>query len=400
MSAEHAFLGDWVPGVLNKEQLRQLLGDYLRGMETDDFDKFCDASSIDLRISAEGYRMIQGSIKPCGKPFKRSFLENASFSERLNPQADGSFHLDRNQCYIFRLKENFNAKIYGSHIHGQATAKSSVGRMDVIARLVIDGQHQYDYFDSAQKHSSSGDMFLEIIPISFDVSVKEGIALTQLRLFYGEIDNSVVSDEGFIKAVLLGSDDGEGYLSVDLTNCRINGKDVCAFRAKIMEKESKYLPLWQNGTDKPDPCHYWEWKLSNDNRLKIEKNRFYLLRSKEKIALPADVAVYARAMDESLGEMRIHYAGFAHPYFGCQRKDGAKGTPLIFEVRGHNIDVNLGHGEKLAKLIFYRMSKSASKPSPTAYDDQELQLSKYFGKWPEAPEIDENGDISEKGAKK
>jgi hypothetical protein len=61
---------------------------------------------------------------------------------------------------------------------------------------------------------------------------------------------------------------------------------------------------------------------------------------------------------------------------------------LIFEVRGHQVDVSLGNDEKMAKLQFYRMSqdcveddeKKKKKKSP--YDDQSLKLSDFFGSWP------------------
>ena len=103
------------------------------------------------------------------------------------------------------------------------------------------------------------------------------------------------------------------------------------------------------------------------------------MRSQEKIALPAGVAVYCRAIDETIGEMRIHYAGFVHPLFGRERNDGQTGTPLIFEVRGHDVKVLLTHGEKLARLTFYRMSKDAPLTKEvTDYTDQTLKLSSFF----------------------
>jgi dCTP deaminase len=84
-------------------------------------------------------------------------------------------------------------------------------------------------------------------------------------------------------------------------------------------------------------------------------------------------------MDESLGEMRIHYAGFVHPHFGLHRIDNKEGAPLIFEVRGHNVDVLLTDSEILARLYIYRMSEAApSLEKPTAYSNQELTLSKAF----------------------
>jgi hypothetical protein len=77
-----------------------------------------------------------------------------------------------------------------------------------------------------------------------------------------------------------------------------------------------------------------------------------------------------------------------HPVFGRNRSDGKLGTPLIFEVRGHDIDVNLKHGEKLARLTFYRMSEDAVEEEKgklegkvDVYKEQTLKLSSFFGEW-------------------
>jgi len=81
--------------------------------------------------------------------------------------------------------------------------------------------------------------------------------------------------------------------------------------------------------------------------------------------------------------MRIHYAGFVHPCFGDERDDHKIGTPLIFEVRGHNVKILLTHNEILARLFFYRMSERAipdSSAKKVSYNDQELNLSTLFQK--------------------
>ena len=120
------------------------------------------------------------------------------------------------------------------------------------------------------------------------------------------------------------------------------------------------------------------------NSVKLEKNAFHILRSKERISLPGGIAVYCRAIDETIGEMRIHYAGFVHPFFGRERDDGQTGTPLIFEVRGHDVKVMLTDGEKMARLIFYRMSEDCKLPKQKAkrqksgYENQVLKLSDFF----------------------
>lgn len=85
---------------------------------------------------------------------------------------------------------------------------------------------------------------------------------------------------------------------------------------------------------------------------------------------------------ETLGEYRIHYAGFAHPGFGFSRP--GKGTPLILEVRPHSAAVKLFGHEPIAQVEFYRMSQAADEKvlkkaaDSGPYEKQELKLSKYF----------------------
>jgi len=123
---------------------------------------------------------------------------------------------------------------------------------------------------------------------------------------------------------------------------------------------------------------YWEIVKLKENVLEIEPEEFYIIRSSERFRLPPSVAVYAQAMTENFGELRIHYAGFVHPCFGLDRKDGA---PLIFEIRGHNVRTFLRNGEVMAQLHFYRMSEEAT--NTPSYGNQELTLSNYFKKWGE-----------------
>ncbi len=409
----------WLPGVLSKNQLFYLHDKhYLRGIL--DFQTAAGFSSIDLHLSNEGWKMSCGSIKPCGKDYI-SFLQDPKLSTKITADDEGIFTLSKNECYVFKLKESVVAgDLMDLNIVGQATAKSTIGRLDIIARLIVEGMREYDTLNPEQiiEHAV-GDMFLEIIPISFNLRVKENVSLSQLRLFKGEPNISLIHDKDFIKAILHGSEKGEGYLSVDVTKTKITGGLECA--TFIATDELKTIDVWKkNHPNKPNPCGFWCCDPNETgSRLELIKDKFYLLRSKERISLPPGVAVHARAMDETLGEMRIHYAGFVHPYFGWERDDGKDGTPLIFEVRGHSTNVNLNDGERLAQLNFYRMSEEAQpekddekieseKTEPKEYDNgaeedkdddynyQELKLSNIFSKWPAQCQVLENGQIIEK----
>jgi deoxycytidine triphosphate deaminase len=382
---------DWIPGVLCKRQVEELCEVYIEGVE--DVTNAVGYSSIDLTLSDEGYEMITGSIKPAGIDYTIAILENRDYARRIDGDQDGIFTLSTGKTYVFRLNEMLD-KLQGSSVYGQATAKSSVGRVDVLARLIVDKMFHYEYFVPEKLPERHVKMFLEISPITFSVRVKKGISLSQLRLFYGRLEDSEKGGAELCSSVLSREDKiiSEPDLSVDLSEINICGEGVSAFAAK---KQERPVDLWKhdNKADRPNPADYWEcMHVDVRNRLPIEKDRFYIIRSKERLSVPEGIAVYAKAMDETIGEMRVHYAGFAHPFFGKNRRTSPAGTPLMFEVREHSFPISLRDDEKLARLEFFRMSKDCELSQPRGdveeesveeddYNEQELQLSKFFRDW-------------------
>jgi dCTP deaminase len=299
-----------------------------------------------------------------------------------------------------------DAALFEGGIYGQATAKSSVGRVDVLARLIVDGMNAYESFDPRGMKNASGNMFLEITPITFNVKVKVNTSLSQLRLFYGCPEDVVISAEELFHTVFRGSGKRDGSLSVNLADAIIGDEDGThcvgvAFRSKKADLNGKYIRLWDQKDDLPAPNDFWDVEVADEQRrLLIKDDLFYILRSKEKLHVPKGVAIYCRASDETMGEMRIHYAGFVHPFFGLYREDKKLGTPLIFEVRGHQVPVSLSDGEKMAILIFYRMSEDPEKLSPEqeideakGYGSQDLKLSTRFAEWPRHIKRNDNGTV-------
>lgn len=368
----------WLPGVLNKEQLIALNNAHV--INNIDVAKINnDASALDLHLSSKAWLMKRGSVKPIKKNYK-SILSDSYYAEEYKPQADGTFLLETGHCYVFKIKEELLPYIKQTKFFGQSTAKSTVGRVDLIARVIVDGMHEYENF--IPDRISSGSLYLEVSPITFNVKVKEGDSLSQLRFFYGEIDDSIIRNKDFIKSILnIESQTNLGTLSVNLSNVQLTGTNDYAAAFCAIKNVEDPLELWSKR--KYSCKQFWENKVCSENDgmkcITIEEDRFYILRSKEKISLPGDVCIYCRAMDETLGEMRIHYAGFVHPYFGINRADGKEGAPLIFEVRGHNVKVLLTDEEILARLYIYRMSETApSLPKSTPYSNQDLTLSNLF----------------------
>lgn len=375
----------WIPGVLNNHQIMELCEHGLITGRSFAASDGIDMSSFDLTLSDDGFEMRDGAVKPSGSDPYQWFIDHGKLGVKLSRSADGSYELKAKHTYVFRLQEKLERRLAEAGFYGQATAKSSVGRVDVLARLIADGMDKYECFDPAGLNRQSGNLYLEITPITFNVKVKKGIRLSQLRLFYGKPENVEMRGDEVFKTVFQGRGSSDGNLTVDLENESIGGLSVSAFRAKPTEGA---IPLWKQ---EPllDPCSYWNFVRSNDRkRLRIEETHFYILKSKERINVPEGIAIYCRASDETIGEMRIHYAGFAHPLFkGC----------LIFEVRGHQVHVSLADGEKMANIILYRMSQDCTPGATSTYQNQGLKLSQFFNKWPDNLELkDADGRVEKR----
>jgi dCTP deaminase len=365
------------PGVLNQNQISKLKGKLVYELR----DEEIDLSAFDLHLSKEGWEM-QASMKPlCWENISKITKEHG-----VHLEGTGPWELKTERTYIFQLRE-YLALPKGQGIQCQATGKSSIGRLDVLARLMAD---RCAAFDTIKDDGYNGCLYLEVTPITFPIKVNEGLALAQLRLFRGEPEwSELKADQGLdLYGPMILNENGKPKVE-DISDITVNlspdENDFIAFRTKDKDEISKdnLVVDLTVGKETSDPTRFWEPEHSNVSReLEIIPERFYILRSRERFKLPPDVAVYCKAVSETLGELRIHYAGFVHPGFGLQQDSG---TPIIFEVRGHNVNVRLRDGETLARVKFYRMSepceKSCIEAKKSGYEGQELKLSKYFRDW-------------------
>ncbi|MGD1045768.1 MAG: 2'-deoxycytidine 5'-triphosphate deaminase [Bacteroidota bacterium] len=362
-------------GVLNEEQMLQLKGKIVLNLNA----KSIDGSAFDLHLSNEAWE-IDTTAKLAEGETVKDLLKNYNARPK-----DLSKPLDKKKVCIIKLKESLDFRMFenSTGLYGRASGKSSIGRLDILTRLLVDYSPKYDEVPPAHK----GDLYLEVIPISFPIKLCEGFSMHQLRLFKGDPELSVIpSQELNNSSPMLYKNENpveprNGILRVNLEPDKSSDDNICAFIAKDLDKELDLTLPFNDAKYKYDPKEYWESiHIEKKNLgLLMQMDRFYILRSVERLFLPNNVAVACVAYTENLGELRIHYAGFAHPNFGRRRKDKLLGAPLIFEARCHNFQVRIRDKEQFAKIEFYRMSKPSKRTSP--YSDQELKLSNYFSKW-------------------
>lgn len=331
-------------------------------------------SSLDLRLGAEAYR-VRASFLATG---------NATVTSKL---AQYRLHtldlsrpavLEKGCVYIVPLQEELALP---KEISGKANPKSSIGRLDVFTRLITDEGRQFEIVPAGYK----GRLYAEVVPRTFSVVVRQGERLSQLRLFQGDYRPSDVllrqleSEEALVYL----PDESRGEpdirnglrLSVDLEG--IDGSDVIGFRAK------KHAPLVDLGKlHYYDPEDFWDPIRRNESRtLILDPEDFYILASREKVRIPAQYAAEMVPFDPTVGEFRIHYAGFFDPGFGYGSGE-ISGTRAVLEVRSHEVPFILEDGQVVASLVFERLLERPrvlyGEGIGSSYQKQGLKLSKHF----------------------
>jgi dCTP deaminase len=130
------------------------------------------------------------------------------------------------------------------------------------------------------------------------------------------------------------------------------------------------------------PEDFWEIKRESEGKsLILDPSDFYILASREKVRVPPDFAAEMVAFDPSMGEFRIHYAGFFDPGFGYGASD-IKGTRAVLEVRAHEVPFMIDHAQVVGRLVYApllsRPDKIYGLGIGSSYQKQALTLSKQF----------------------
>jgi dCTP deaminase len=187
------------------------------------------------------------------------------------------------------------------------------------------------------------------------VLARAGTRLNQLRMRRGKANPTRTTSVG-----------------VDLT------LDIVGFRAR---RHAGIIDLDKVGAH--DPRDYWEPLSARHGELVLDPGEFYILASKESIEIPADEAAEMTPIDPSVGEFRVHYAGFFDPGFGTAEAHG-QGSRGVLEVRSHETPFLLEDGQTVARLVYEPLSERPSRlygDSGSHYQSQGLKLSKHFSAW-------------------
>jgi dCTP deaminase len=289
--------------------------------------------------------------------------------------------------YIVPLLEQLSLP---SDVWAKANPKSTTGRLDIFTRLICDYGTEFERVPKGYR----GKLYAEVVPRTFTVIVSEGIKLNQLRFVKGDppssdkelkqlddretlvyssspneftAETAELAEQPFI-------DNGLKF-SINLRGT--NDSSVIGYRAK---KNAPAVDLHK--VSFYDPEDFWEvLHVPKSNSIILTPDDFHILISKEKVRIPPAYAAEMVAYDPSIGEFRIHYAGFFDPGFGYGSND-IKGTCAVLEVRSHEVPFLVEDGQVVGRLIYERLLTPSDKVYGvgigSSYQSQGLALSKHF----------------------
>ena len=253
--------------------------------------------------------------------------------------------LEKNCIYLCELNEKLDLP---NNIMGKSNPKSTTGRLDIFTRVITENGKEYDFINYKYK----GKLYLEIIPQSFSIIIEKNTSLNQIRFFQGS------NIESKFKQI---------NISVS-----IKKNQVTAYKAK---KITSAIDL--NKINFYKVSKYWEEIIPEDNYFIIERDEFYILRSKESIIVKNNQAAELEPFKDSFGNFRVHYAGFFDPGFG-----DPKGSYAVLEVKTNELPFILEDGQTIARIKYEKLNKKThvvyGSTINSNYQNQKLALSKHF----------------------
>ncbi len=353
-------------GVLADHQIKDLLSKGAISAAQAIADGQIQPASLDLRLGSKAFR-VRASFLP-GQ--QRTVAERLKDFQMHEVDLTEGAVLEKGCVYVVPLQESLALP---AGMTAAASAKSSIGRLDLLTRIITDHGVEFDRVPEGYK----GPLFVEICPRSFSVVACEGQMLNQIIFRNGR---TRMSDDALsalhAKTPIVDGDavisDGLGF-SVDLRPAQ---GTLVGYRAK---PHTGVIDLAQLAHY--DPAEFWEEVHTDKGWIILDPGAFYILVSREAIVIPPMQAAEMAPYLAMVGEFRVHYAGFFDPGFGYAQAGGT-GSRGVLEVRCHEAPFVLEHGQIVGRLVYEHMSDAPAAlygaDIKSNYQGQGLKLSKHF----------------------
>lgn len=337
-------------------------------------------ASIDLRLGEYAYPVDASFLPGRGMKVLEKMRELDSSFERFKISLHGGAVLEKGRVYVIPLLESINLR---SDVAAFANPKSSTGRLDILTRLIAD---QATVFDQVEE-GYEGQLYIEVAPRSFSVVVRTGTCLNQLRFRRTRGENpkpitvadwkSLLTEGRIADSTAMSERTGVLPFTIDLRGAGADDA-LIGWRAK---KHARRIDLDRRDYD---PLDFWEpIRFHKESSLILDPDEFYILVTKEAIAVPPEFAAEMLPYDTRAGEFRVHYAGFFDPGFGWDQRTRRAGSSRgVLEVRSHEVPFLLEHGQTVGWLRYERMAERPDvlygSEAASNYQGQQLKLAKQF----------------------
>jgi dCTP deaminase len=337
-------------------------------------------ASIDLRLGEYAYPVDASFLPGKGVKVLEKMRQLDSSFERFKIGLREGAVLEKGRVYVIPLLESINLR---SDVAAFANPKSSTGRLDILTRLIADEATLFDQVTEGYE----GQLYIEVAPRSFSIVVRTGTRLNQLRFRRTRGENprpitgadwkSLLTEGQIADSTAGGERTGMLPFTVDLSG---SGADdaLIGWRAK---KHTRRIDLDRRDYD---PLDFWEpLRFHKESSLILDPDEFYILATKEAIAVPPEFAAEMLPYDTRAGEFRVHYAGFFDPGFGWDLRTRRAGSSRgVLEVRSHEVPFLLEHGQTVGWLRYERMAERPEvlygNDTASNYQGQQLKLAKQF----------------------
>jgi dCTP deaminase len=350
-------------------------------------------SSIDLRLSREAFRVRASFLPGRATTLLNKAKSNGMFVEKLD--ISNSALIEPGVIYIIPLMESLELP---SDVYGVANPKSTTGRLDIFTRLITEYGDEFERV----RRGYRGGLYIEVVSQTFPIIIREGMKLNQLR--FGRGRRGVVGEDRLKQLgqadFLIDPDDEQGQAKIDrglrlTVDLEGNGSNVVGYKAK---KHTKPIDLGL--TSHYEAADFWE-PLCKGAECILAPGDFYILASKQRVRVPADLAAEMLPYDLATQEFRVHYAGFFDPGFGYGRHGEIPGTRAVLEVRANEMPILLEHDQFVGRLNYYNMSEIPEKVYGgligSSYQQQGLALSKQFKTERQIVSSSDQGNESRRG---
>ena len=245
--------------------------------------------------------------------------------------------------------------------------KSSMGRIDVMVRAVIDNNGFYDSVTGG----ATGMVWLEVTPISFNVRMYAGLPVTQVRLFTSGKNELDISDLDLVIDDVGKSVKKELFYGNLVLHVGLPAKGLVAYKAK---ETNAVIDLKHIGGH--DANEFFEPVYADSQgRLILEKEAFYIVGTKYKLTIPGKYCAEMKPFSHLLGELRVHYAGFFDPNFGHP-----KGSTGVLEIRSHE-PITITDGQAICFMEFFENTGTPEVLYGDAGNNYQFQSGPRLGKY-------------------